>query len=328
MLPIRPSSEPSPSRGPGRSWCINGDADVAGVVHRYGGARRHQHRGVVLLDDHRSSARGAVELRAGHAGRLHPAMRPTEVRPPVSLDAGASRASLVAGSGQIGRREVVFGEAPRAQPHIDDLDSLPFLGAVAVAALVLALERLVEPREGGGRYRPVGDRNGDLGGLARIAQVNQSLDLDLRARETLRAKGFPRLLVELTTLWMPNAASSSESSSGSAITSLRGGSRQIGIDLEGTAHEVLRIQISQRHVCVGHRRLGAAASVARRTRLRPRALRSHPQRSTAVDPGNADPAGTDLGQVDCRHPRQVAAPRSKRWPMLRSPPTSYSLVRR
>ena len=75
--------------------------------------------------------------------------------------------------------------------------------------------------------------------------------------------------------------------------------RSFEIELHLSAEEVVRIEPSDDHVGVRHRRLGAAASVAHRPGLGARTLRADPRAAVRIEPCEAAPAGADL--IDVKH---------------------------
>jgi hypothetical protein len=83
------------------------------------------------------------------------------------------------------------------------------------------------------------------------------------------------------------------------------------IQRQRAAGEERRIEIAEEQVGVGDRRLFAAQSVARRSRIRAGRVRTDAQGTTRIDPGDAAPTGADLGEIDRgnldRHPGSLAS---------------------
>ena len=74
----------------------------------------------------------------------------------------------------------------------------------------------------------------------------------------------------------------------------------------------MRVEPAEHQVGVGHGRLPAAATVARRTGLGAGASRSHPKRAAVVQPGDASAPGPDCVNVEHRQPHRQAAHRPLR----------------
>src|SRR5947207_645041 len=74
----------------------------------------------------------------------------------------------------------------------------------------------------------------------------------------------------------------------------------LAIERQLAAEPGVAAEPAEHEVGVGHRRLGAAAAIARRTRHRLGALRADAQRATLVDPGDGAAAGADRVDVDDR----------------------------
>src|SRR5437588_2553035 len=82
---------------------------------------------------------------------------------------------------------------------------------------------------------------------------------------------------------------------------------QLGIDRHLAAQEVLWIQPAKEQMGVRHRRLGAAAAVARGTRPRARAPGADPEGAACVDISDAATARANGLDVDHWHHDRVAA---------------------
>ena len=85
-----------------------------------------------------------------------------------------------------------------------------------------------------------------------------------------------------------------------------GAARGLGIELQGTAHEMAGIEVAQHKVGVGHRRDGAALAIGDGPGLGTGALGADLERAAAIDPDMRAAAGADLGEVDGRHLERVA----------------------
>ena len=124
-----------------------------------------------------------------------------------------------------------------------------------------------------------------------------------RSTETTRSAWTIALTATATT---PSAASSAlpMPSDSSAV---RGG---VDVQLEVGGDRRVRGQAAEDQVRVGHRRLGAAAAVARGSGVGARALRADAQRAAAVHPADRAAAGADRVDVDHRQadrqPRDLA----------------------
>jgi Hydantoinase/oxoprolinase N-terminal region len=74
--------------------------------------------------------------------------------------------------------------------------------------------------------------------------------------------------------------------------------RLFGIELNGAADEVPRVDVTKDEVGIGHRRNGAALIVADRPGRGAGAFRAHPQCPSGVDRDQRAATGADLGEVD------------------------------
>ena len=80
------------------------------------------------------------------------------------------------------------------------------------------------------------------------------------------------------------------------------------IELHLAAEKIIRIEITEHQIGVGHRRLRAALAIAHRAGIGARAVRPDFEQSERIDPGDAAAAGADLDHVDDRNAhRQTAA---------------------
>ena len=73
------------------------------------------------------------------------------------------------------------------------------------------------------------------------------------------------------------------------------------------AEEVIRIEIAQDEIGIGHRWFAAAESVAGRSRIGTGAIRSHLQQTKLVNARDATAASADLDHLDDRHLHRQAA---------------------
>ena len=151
------------------------DHDVAVAVEARPGVRRHHAGRVVLLDDagpvsrrrEIAAAPGWASRASRARGRSRRAGSPSRRPAPLGLPgrrARGDRGCLEATRGTRGALGNALGR-PRRQAH--DLDRLVGACPVAVGALVLAAERLLEPAIDAGRASRRG--HGQLEGLALVA---------------------------------------------------------------------------------------------------------------------------------------------------------------
>ena len=74
-----------------------------------------------------------------------------------------------------------------------------------------------------------------------------------------------------------------------------------GVQRSPPTQEILRVQVAQHEVRVGHRWVVAAFPIACRTRVRPGAVRPHVEYPALIHPGNATPSGSEGVDVNHRH---------------------------
>src|SRR5581483_7546502 len=85
--------------------------------------------------------------------------------------------------------------------------------------------------------------------------------------------------------------------------------RRLLVERHLAAEEALRVEVAEHAGGVGHGRALATASVARRSRVGPGALRADPQQAAGVDPRDRAAAGADRAHVDRGQPGVMAAER-------------------
>ena len=88
--------------------------------------------------------------------------------------------------------------------------------------------------------------------------------------------------------------------------------RRTGVELDVTGQRHVGAQVAEDEVGVGHRRLGAATAVARRSRVGARAARPDPQRAARVAPADGASARSDGVDVDHRQRQRPPADLARR----------------
>ena len=81
--------------------------------------------------------------------------------------------------------------------------------------------------------------------------------------------------------------------------------RPVRVERDGAPRELRRVQVSQHHRSVGHRRLPPSARIACRAGIGGGGVRSDPQPARVVEPRDASPARADRIHVHHRHPHRV-----------------------
>ena len=105
-------------------------------------------------------------------------------------------------------------------------------------------------------------------------------------------------MLSTTTLWMPQAASSTERPSGSATRRRSRACRGLEVERHAAAEEEAGIVVAEHEIGVGHRRLRAAHAVAGRTGVGARRMRADLEQADLVDRRDRAAAGADLDHVD------------------------------
>src|SRR5262249_56307510 len=83
--------------------------------------------------------------------------------------------------------------------------------------------------------------------------------------------------------------------------------RRGGVDRDGTAREIVGVQVAEEQVGVGDGRLGSAEPVASRAGLRARAARPDLQETDLVHVRDRAAAGANLDELDGRDANRQAA---------------------
>ena len=87
--------------------------------------------------------------------------------------------------------------------------------------------------------------------------------------------------------------------------------RLLGVELQGAADQLRRVDVAEHDIGVCDGRLAAALVVADRARRRAGAHRPDLQRAAAVDPQDRAAAGADLGKIDRRHFQRISGARQQ-----------------
>ena len=153
--------------------CSELDRDVAEAVEGDACSGWEDAGPVVFLYDEGTSARRR-EITAAHNRRLAPASLGAEVG-----QAGRQRRTGV-GSRELERprRQRALGDPLAGQPDLGQLDRLLGAGAVAIGALVLLAEGILERSDRSRVERPVSDRQGQIEALALVVQARRAQDAD------------------------------------------------------------------------------------------------------------------------------------------------------
>src|SRR5262245_8295421 len=153
---------------------------------------RHHARRIVLLDDEGSVA-GIDEIAATQDRGVEPPSLRTEVRAPRRRP----RAGLGPARLELTRHRGSLVDSQSDDRDGDELHRFVGARAVAVGALVLAAERLLDRRDGRGVERSLRDRHGQFERLAVVVQMGVALNERALPREALGGELRPRLVCHL-----------------------------------------------------------------------------------------------------------------------------------
>ncbi len=155
------------------------DPNWKGMVTGPGPPAGRDHDGGVELVDQQGSLAWVLHFGSGQQRALHPSLVGAEV----------GTAGGVGSAGCTGWRPVAQQAAPLSHPsdqaQVDQRIGLPRTGSMPVGFLVLLVEGLFQVADGAGVQGALGKGQGQLEGLAGIAQVGFAQDSDLAGSEAL-----------------------------------------------------------------------------------------------------------------------------------------------